>query len=1285
MYEDSNKELFQYRSYQVDITNPVAFKKSEKEKIIKPQIVLKYENTKKEDDEENLPIDNFPYEFYEETQYRFEEIKEDKIIKEENKIETSKKEEIKNKIKEEPIKEEIQIEKRRREEVKNEEKNDIKQEKKDIKKDIMKEEKKDIKKEGKKEIKKLEKKDIKKDIKKEEKKVEKKSNSKNKEIKKEIKKEEKNIEKSKKEESEKRLVNPRNEEIKKEIKKEEKKFEIPKKQEAKKEENKEEKITEKKGEKQFENPIKEEIKKKEKKEKKKFENQKIEKEKREINKNDNKLNEPKTIKENTLKNELIKETKSMKKLKKEEIRMKKTGTKFEPTPKIQKEKKENQNKIEKKIKDQKINQSQMVDKKIEKSNKNEQKIKEDIIIKPKIEILQIEELKVEPIEYKGFENSKPLKEQRFTHKVQEEKNLNKKREIFYSDKLPKTLLTKKTEDNYDLMIKYLKDNNNLKRNDEEIINGIINYEDFSSDQFLGLVSEKIKADNANKSIIEDFLQRNKDDTKLRQDNNKTMNDRIKLIDESTKKKLYFNNKQSQQDYFDSFYNKQIEYKNNKKEKIDQLAWKYDIEEKEKNLRRESKSENKLDYFKNNEPVILSKYCLKAKKGNNKNNNNEQNVNENMKENGNQKRNIKLKLKKLVSFDQNKSNRSGSNNNSRNNNENSDNHLDNNNNKNNIESKNNTSNNSKNKKLKKIKSGPLQKNKIKLSEKEIEELTNKLHYDGELIKIKKQAIINEDFATNDKYNNFSKEKLTRPSIIILIKKILYEYSTSIKKNAFSDYLKNPKLNYEQYIDILKDLYYLGRESLPEDYLDEDCMYKELWNKLIKFSSGPENSIESNVLLLYLLELNGFFSNEKIIKELKNEIYWIKLEEYDDLLANSKYIEENWNDLKMAKIENIKKLKMEGKYNPIHCDEIYYNNKLINSNGNSNFSNSSINNKTTHYITTLKGETNYHLIHGYNLKNKNENSFLFFSDSLNKNEENKHSSFSLSNLSNKNLKNRIPLKDSYHNLIEKRKNNIENMKKDEEKKLKEICTFKPEINSLNKNIFSKAVKVILPKYKRNKSLNSISKTQTLENNSNYINKHSNENNLTIYNQTEKENNNSRNNRKNLSKYNNHNYLSIKDLRATNSSQSPILKNGRNNEYNQNLKRNRSALQKMFEDNPLKNDKIIKTKIQKLKMARMRNDNDCENINYVVPMRFDIEYSNKFEGIGVNINRESNLKQKTQNVIFYNIKVNDKIKTLKYIVGDDLKLNVINFVRKNQLPEEVTDIILTKIKEKTIEEIL
>jgi hypothetical protein len=89
--EDSNGELFQFKSYEININNPVAInrKKSEREKKINPQIVND-EKSKKEiiyPEEQNQPINNYPYEFYEETQSKKE------IIKNEN--ENPKKEEKK--------------------------------------------------------------------------------------------------------------------------------------------------------------------------------------------------------------------------------------------------------------------------------------------------------------------------------------------------------------------------------------------------------------------------------------------------------------------------------------------------------------------------------------------------------------------------------------------------------------------------------------------------------------------------------------------------------------------------------------------------------------------------------------------------------------------------------------------------------------------------------------------------------------------------------------------------------------------------------------------------------------------------------------------------------------------------------------------------------------------------------------------------------------------------------------------------------------------------------------
>lgn len=118
------------------------------------------------------------------------------------------------------------------------------------------------------------------------------------------------------------------------------------------------------------------------------------------------------------------------------------------------------------------------------------------------------------------------------------------------NQIQKTLLSQKTEDDYNLMINYLK-----KENYNNKIKEIVNYNTFSNDKFLGLVSEKKEINNKIKIKINDFLERYKNDIEIRQNNNKTKNDRIKFVDESTKNKLYFNDKKSQQEYFDSFYKK----------------------------------------------------------------------------------------------------------------------------------------------------------------------------------------------------------------------------------------------------------------------------------------------------------------------------------------------------------------------------------------------------------------------------------------------------------------------------------------------------------------------------------------------------------------------------------------------------------------------------------------------------------------------------------------------------------------------------------------------------------
>ena len=54
-------------------------------------------------------------------------------------------------------------------------------------------------------------------------------------------------------------------------------------------------------------------------------------------------------------------------------------------------------------------------------------------------------------------------------------------------------------------------------------------------------------------------------------------------------------------------------------------------------------------------------------------------------------------------------------------------------------------------------------------------------------------------------------------------------------------KNPKLNYETYIDILNDLNYLEIRVSPQVYFLNNSVYKNLWNFLI--TVGRKNDIDN----------------------------------------------------------------------------------------------------------------------------------------------------------------------------------------------------------------------------------------------------------------------------------------------------------------------------------------------------------------------------------------------------------------------------------------------------------
>ena len=293
--------------------------------------------------------------------------------------------------------------------------------------------------------------------------------------------------------------------------------------------------------------------------------------------------------------------------------------------KIEKRIKEEKKVVKTKKEEKKLEQNQI----IKEEEKKEEPKKEDIKLKqkneikkepkieePKVEIPKIEEKKemsiieeqkneedknkeiiLENVDYKTIDKPNELIEENKPPQIKE----NKLSEIGNAE-LPKTLLTRKTEDNYDLLLKHFK-KDNFKIGD---IDNLISYDDFSSDKFLGLATEKIEMNKKNKVISESFLERMEKDTKRRQENKETINNRIKLIEDCTKNKMIFENLDEEEKYYDEFFKKQMNYKKNHDQQVEEMKDKLEYEESKSNIPAPKFNHN-LDYFNNGEPVKLNKY------------------------------------------------------------------------------------------------------------------------------------------------------------------------------------------------------------------------------------------------------------------------------------------------------------------------------------------------------------------------------------------------------------------------------------------------------------------------------------------------------------------------------------------------------------------------------------------------------------------------------------------------------------------------------------------------------
>ena len=188
------------------------------------------------------------------------------------------------------------------------------------------------------------------------------------------------------------------------------------------------------------------------------------------------------------------------------------------------------------------------------------------------------------------------------YKVPKVKEIKLEKEIIPEKKgtnqLHKSKFTQKTENDYNLMMKQLK-NKNYKNNEEHVIKKLISADD-------KILSKENNNKPKRKELINDFLQRNQDYIEYKQNIDKTINERLKIANENIKNRIYFDNKENEQKYFEEFYNNQIQFMNNCQTNLDKLTQQIN-EENEKKYIPEPKNKTNLNYFKNKNSVELSKY------------------------------------------------------------------------------------------------------------------------------------------------------------------------------------------------------------------------------------------------------------------------------------------------------------------------------------------------------------------------------------------------------------------------------------------------------------------------------------------------------------------------------------------------------------------------------------------------------------------------------------------------------------------------------------------------------
>ena len=556
------------------------------------------------------------------------------------------------------------------------------------------------------------------------------------------------------------------------------------------------------------------------------------------------------------------------------------------------------------------------------------------------------------------------------------------------------------------------------------------------------------------------------------------------------------------------------------------------------------------------------------------------------------------------------------------------------------------------------------------------------------KSESNLLFNKNKRQNDAYEEYKNSKkikmmiennrnsngyMRHPTIILSIRKFLNEYNNSIQNRAFSDVSKNPLLNYQIFIDILKDLYYIEQNKLSKLIFEDSSLYKNLWDFLITTKSEnatninkEEVRIESNVLLLFILILNGYFSNKKIIDELEIELNWLKFEDYEMLIINNEYIEDNFSNLiEIRKKNYLKKSKLDSSNNKNEGDNDskgpedilseYFNSYTNNANSNTNF------NTIANSINTIK-----------------KKKFVYSSNNIEDKNDNKEKQI---NNINKQLYAFKP-------------RNSSNIKKESSKDVKNSSSSKNKsLSTLNM--------VDVNKLKESNSINTKNNNTNSNNNNNNVLR----NTLKLNNNLSKSRSRSKNKtkskiKKNNIKYNEYNTVSkksndskeiqansdIKNINNNTIQKKPSNKNisnnlaikGKSGNYITKVKQNRTDLKKLFKNNEYK-DGTLNERLEQIK--RQRNKSKSKGAKVQIKYeQYNTNLDNNKEKIEQVQKPKYQFRKHTpqkKNIIMYNFSIDDKEYILEHNVEENIEIEIMQLIQKNNLTGISTKSILEKIK--------